>query len=390
MAFYTGGSFSYIPTSVVCHLSPIPERSARIGESIQRVNSIECDATCNLFARVPQLFGLILLLGPAKRTTCCCSPHQTLLPLGPHPNIPSILLSRLPTSSHTTLLPPPAETRHPKDTTTKMAEEPTLPTLPRARRSNAAPKGLSSRPRLRRKRQSARGVASLRDENSSDPPVFSIASPAYANSSDPPVFSSDDSPALDNYTDGDRHKRQYVGAWFNQQPVLSSDASMDSGMGGMGEEEEPKMLRPAKRRLESSTEPAEPRKLRRQLDSGVWLAIDDFSSTDTEELEEPEMRPGPARLVLNGPPLFDEEQEAQRLVRRCQDEGNESVDLKYVSTSSFPGFCENSELTIRVTVRSTSGPFPILPSRPSITLRRSHTLTRTSSLSNDSQPSGCT
>lgn len=114
MAFYTGGSFSYIPTSVVCHLSPIAERSARIGESIQRVSSIECDATCNLFARVPQLFGLILLLGPAKRTTCCCSPRQTLLPLGPHPNIPSILLSRLPTSSHTTLLPPPSSLLPPR------------------------------------------------------------------------------------------------------------------------------------------------------------------------------------------------------------------------------------------------------------------------------------
>lgn len=77
--------------------------------------SIECDATCNLFARVPQLFGLLLLLGPAKRTTCCCSPHQTWLPLGPHPNIPPILLSRLPTSSHTTL-PPPSSRR---DTTSK-------------------------------------------------------------------------------------------------------------------------------------------------------------------------------------------------------------------------------------------------------------------------------
>lgn len=40
-AFHTGAFFSYIPTSVVCHLSPIPEseQSARIGESIQRVNS---------------------------------------------------------------------------------------------------------------------------------------------------------------------------------------------------------------------------------------------------------------------------------------------------------------------------------------------------------------
>lgn len=357
---------------------------------IHPAGQFECDATCNLFARVPRVFGLILLLGSCKRTTCCCSPHQTLLPLSSgHIQIfrPSILLSRLPAPTHATLLPPPAETRHPKVATTTMADEPTLPTLPRARRSTAAPKGLSSQSRLRRKRvqrQFPPGVDSPDDENSSDPPA-----PAYPNSSDPPIFSSDDSPALDNYADADRHKRQYVGTWFNQQPVLSSDASMDSGMGGMGEEEEPKMLRPAKRRLEPSTEPAEPRKLRRQLDSGVWLAIDDFSSTDSEELQEPEMRPGPARLVLNGPPMFDEEQEAQRLVRKCQEEGNESVDLKYVSTSST-GFCQNSELTICATVPSTSGPFPILPSRPSITLRRSHTWTRTSSLSNDSQPSSCT
>ena len=301
---------------------------------IRSAGQFECDATCNLFERVPQRFGQILLLRSCKKDDLLLHALPTLAsPLvGSHSSIPSILLSRLfrlpqpqatlPSFRDTT---PPQQFQQPK-----MDEEPTLPTLPDAPWSTTAPQGLSSLTRPGRPRKLPRG----------------FASPAYTDSSDPPVFSSDDSPALDNYGGDSRRKRRYVGSWFDQQPVLSSDASMDSGMGG---EEETKMLRPAKRRWAPSMEPRGPRKLKRQLDSGVWLARGDFSSTDTEELGEPEMKPGPAKLVLTGPALSVEEQEARRLVRRCQEEGNESVDLKYVSTSS-PSCCE---LTRCVAVLST-------------------------------------
>ncbi|KAK1837104.1 CCR4-NOT transcription complex subunit 6-like-B [Podospora conica] len=193
-----------------------------------------------------------------------------------------------------------------------MADEPTLPTLTGAPWSTAAPQGLSSLTRPRGARRFPR----------------EFVSPAYTDSSDPPVFSSDDSPALDNYSSGGRRKKRYVGPWFEQQPALSSDASMDSGI---GEDAESRMLRPSKRRA-APTEHRSPRKFKRQMDSGVWLARGDLSSTDNEDIE---MTPPPARLVLTRPSLSVEEREAQDLVRRCQNDGNECVDLNSLNLKAI-------------------------------------------------------
>ena len=216
-----------------------------------------------------------------------------------------------------------------------MDEDSSLPSLPGPPWSIAAPRGLSWMPR---------GARARRIE----------ANLVCTNSSDPAVFSSDDDQALDNYHLGRRRKKRYVGAWYNQQPALSSDASMDSGFGG---EEDVKTLRPPKRRA-PSLEPSGPRKFKRQMDSGVWLPRGDMQSTDTEELEDVEMTPAPPKLLLRRPAMSEKEQLAQSLVQGCIELGIESVDLTYAQTI-LSACCWNSWLTRGVTALAASGIYPI-------------------------------
>ncbi len=80
------------------------------------------------------------------------------------------------------------------------------------------------------------------------------APPLISTSSDPAVFSSDDDPALDNYAQGRRKKKLYVGAWYAQQPATAGAPSSDLSQHQPGHH--------SKRTLE------------RQLDSGVWMGSD--------------------------------------------------------------------------------------------------------------------
>ena len=195
-----------------------------------------------------------------------------------------------------------------------MADEPTLPPLTGAPQPAPSAEGVSIARGGRAKR--------LRGESSRQP---------WSTSSDPAVFSSDDDPALDNYTHGSRRKKRYVGTWFDQQPAFSSDNSVDSGLGG---DEERSTIRPPKRRVSAAKQRGQ-RQFKRQLDSGVWMARGDSSATDTEGFGDIEMPLGPPRLVLTGlatalrgPAYSAEERFTQTLVQKCVDEGIEGVDLR--------------------------------------------------------------
>lgn len=173
-----------------------------------------------------------------------------------------------------------------------MADEPTLPRLPP--------------PLLRKGRKRRR-------------PDYGSAS-VPNTSSDPAVFSGDDDPALDNYMHTDRRKKRYVGAWFDQQPA-SSDSAMGDDM------------------RRSMLPPPQSRQLRRQLDSGVWMAQDD--STDNDDFPEPKLRPSkivtpliveaapvtPSSLPIQRSRYTASELHAQRIIQECIDEGKEEVDL---------------------------------------------------------------
>jgi len=73
-----------IPGADVCHFSLFLEQSATIGESVQRVNSsvTRLATSLNAYRSVSARF---FCSGPAKRTTCCCTPYQPLLPLSSGP-----------------------------------------------------------------------------------------------------------------------------------------------------------------------------------------------------------------------------------------------------------------------------------------------------------------
>lgn len=85
----------------------------------------------------------------------------------------------------------------------------------------------------------------------------------FNNSSDPAMFSSDDDPSLENYTQGERHrKKRYVGSWFQQQP-----ASGDSAFS-----EETKLPKPKGKRT-----------FQRTVDSGVWMGSDGSSDLELDD-----------------------------------------------------------------------------------------------------------
>jgi len=174
-----------------------------------------------------------------------------------------------------------------------MAEEPTLPRLP-------GPYG-SARTLFANPRKRGRGP---------------FAGPApFPTSSDPAIFSSDDDPALDNYTHG-RRKKRYVGTWFDQHPASDSNDS------ALGEETRSTPL----------PKPKLKRQLRRQMDSGVWMAQGELTDTDdTLELEVPPSRlplaPRAAPMPVS-PQYSSEERMAQDIIQSCIDRGVEDVDLR--------------------------------------------------------------
>ncbi|KAK3335459.1 hypothetical protein B0T19DRAFT_9295 [Cercophora scortea] len=195
-----------------------------------------------------------------------------------------------------------------------MNDEPTLPTLPSARRPRESPFGAAGQKRSR----------------AAHTTTHASASSSNAPSSSDAVFSSDDDPALDNYVHG-RRKKRYVGTWYDQQP-----ASSDSADSAIGDETAPPGSGSGSgsgsgRRMPLSR-PRSRRQFKRQLDSGVWMALDE-APTDTDENDSLlELAPAMPRLALAvpNPPrpmLSPEEETALGIVRRCVDEGREMVDL---------------------------------------------------------------
>lgn len=135
----------------------------------------------------------------------------------------------------------------------------------------------------------------------------SIASQLFSDSSEPAIFSSDDDPDAENYQNGQgRHKRQYVGLWDRQQPVIEAESSVAR----------------------------EKRKFERQVDSGVFLGSDASTDSILDDLPPP-----PAASRLPGsqfvqvprssqtPSLSHAEAAAQRAIQQCIDTGNETIDL---------------------------------------------------------------
>ncbi len=147
-----------------------------------------------------------------------------------------------------------------------------------------------------------------------------LAAQLFSNSSDPAVFSSDDDPALDNYTQAQRRKRRYVGPWFAQHPV--------SGDSSTGEEAARTTLRTATQRT-----------LERQLDSGVWMGSDTMDAEDSNDVPraqaatrmselKPRERSGFQRV--SSLIISSAEKTARQKIQLCIEEGIEDVYLKYV------------------------------------------------------------
>ncbi|KXH60441.1 leucine Rich Repeat family protein [Colletotrichum salicis] len=181
-----------------------------------------------------------------------------------------------------------------------MADEPSLPSLLPSISWNAQTQSFSNNPRKRRYNFKS----------------HSVAPPSWSNSSDPAVFSSDDDPGLDNYVEGRRKKKKYVGSWFHQQP-----ASSDSATG------EP---RPALRGK---------RTLKRDLDSGVWMGSD---STDGDEsvmmpdLPTQSKLPQLNRVMARRRNVIStEELEARERVQQCLDSGTEYIDLSMMGLKTL-------------------------------------------------------
>ncbi|KAI0428362.1 hypothetical protein F5Y09DRAFT_343723 [Xylaria sp. FL1042] len=174
-----------------------------------------------------------------------------------------------------------------------MADEPTLPSLPKVSWDSHTQTFTNTRKRHR---------------------DGATAQPLFSNSSDPAVFSSDDDPHVDNYTNGRHRKKRYVGSWFQQMPT-SSDSTF-------GEVVEPQQK--PKRTLE------------RQWDSGVWMGSDGSVDVDEGEYFAMEMQ---SRLESKLPQLRNprpvpsvapEDMIVYDIVHRAIEEGNPDIDLSCV------------------------------------------------------------
>ncbi|KAH8880127.1 hypothetical protein GQ53DRAFT_546863 [Thozetella sp. PMI_491] len=173
-----------------------------------------------------------------------------------------------------------------------MADEPSLPPLP------AVSLDPHENQTLRSFRKRVRGDSGF---------------PIVSTSSDPAIFSSDDDPALDNYMQGRRKKKRYVGTWFSQQL-----ASADSGF---GDESQP-LAKPQKRQL------------KRQLDSGVWLGSD--ASNDTDIILEPPSTRRPEIFSTKKPIMSACEEVAHLKIQQCLEDGQEIVDISGYGLDRLP------------------------------------------------------
>jgi len=176
-----------------------------------------------------------------------------------------------------------------------MAEEPTLPKLPKVSWDAHAQTFTNTRKRHR--------------EGPSAPP------PLFSNSSDPAVFSSDDDPHVDNYVGGRHRKKRYVGSWFQQVQVpASSDSTFGEVIGPL---QKPK------------------RAFERQIDSGVWMGSDASVEPDEEFSLEPDTAPEPKLPQLrNARPttsMSPEDLIVSARVDEAIESGDPEIDLTYVA-----------------------------------------------------------
>ncbi|KAI0149527.1 hypothetical protein GGR57DRAFT_223557 [Xylariaceae sp. FL1272] len=178
-----------------------------------------------------------------------------------------------------------------------MAEEPTLPSLPRVQWNSQAQTFDNTRKRNR----------------------GPVSQPLFSNSSDPAVFSSDDDPDVENYANGRHRKKRYYGSWFQQQQLPTSSDST------FGEDKTP--LPKPKRTFE------------RQVDSGVWMDSDGSVGLEEEfsiEIEAPiEPKLSSLRVVNPAQIISSEEALVRQKVEEAIEEGNESVDLSSLGVSSI-------------------------------------------------------
>ncbi|KAF3765148.1 hypothetical protein M406DRAFT_218891, partial [Cryphonectria parasitica EP155] len=135
----------------------------------------------------------------------------------------------------------------------------------------------------------------------------------FSDSSELAIFSSDDDPAVENYTQG-RRKKQYVGPWDRQRPVEDHE---DDHLPG-----------PA----------AQKRKFQRQHDSGVYLGSDDKSSCDGIPSEPPPPPAEPFSLSQayqvprssQAAGISPAEAEARRRILYRMEQGDEWIDLSAI------------------------------------------------------------
>lgn len=173
-----------------------------------------------------------------------------------------------------------------------MADEPTLPQLP----------GVSWDERTQSISTRARKRSRLNEPS---------APPMFATSSDPAFFSSDDDPAVENYT-ATRRKKRLMGSWYEQQSVPSSDSCF-------GDDVIP--------------QPKPNRKFARHFDSGVWMgeAGDNVSVEDDLPSQAGVPFPPEARLPQlsrrAAPKLTEGEATMKRVIQLCIDEGLEVIDI---------------------------------------------------------------
>ncbi|KAI0521020.1 hypothetical protein F5B22DRAFT_34588 [Xylaria bambusicola] len=178
-----------------------------------------------------------------------------------------------------------------------MAEEPTLPSLPKVSWDSHTQTFTNTRKRYR--------------DGASAQAIFS-------NSSDPAVFSSDDDPHVDNYINGRHRKKRYVGSWFQQMPT-SSDSTF-------GEVAEP--------------QPKPKRTFERQWDSGVWMSdgsvdMDDEFTMDVEQ--PPQSKLPQLHCPRTVPSVAPEENLAiHNIIDTAIEEGNPDIDLSSLGVTSIP------------------------------------------------------
>ncbi|KAJ8128463.1 hypothetical protein O1611_g5173 [Lasiodiplodia mahajangana] len=178
-----------------------------------------------------------------------------------------------------------------------MAEEPTLPSLPKVSWDSYT-----------------QTFTNTRKRNRDGAPQQAL----FSNSSDPAVFSSDDDPHVDNYVNGRHHKKRYVGSWFQQMPE-SSDSTFAELAG---------------------PQPKPNRTLERQLDSGVWMGSDELVDPDEEFPIGMEQSPEPKLPQLRDPrpvpSITPEELIVRTRIDTAIEDGNPNIDLSSLGVTTIP------------------------------------------------------